>query len=379
MSTLTQRQRTVFAALLVALPLTAHALPPSQEGMITGYDPATQDALRDELAACPECAVEPLDDGSPNVVVPPDAHPAASGSTAAGPSSSVPSAATTCTSTTPTITREANFFRRLGNSWFGVYYSAASRASVAPSTSRTGEVGRAFHGDSLNAAGATVFGTNLDVVRGESVADISTVGGRLARSRLYVRNRIGPMMLVDEKTSTASGGVYLPRIGTAATYWEGDYSFTLGPIPVTVRGAVQGSANYQTFARMSASESFVQGSPAAGLYAFASLSANAGVVALGVDGQLILAEASLPTSAGMLATSTGYTHRLQSSVAATFLRGRIDAWVRVGFWLFKKTWRRNLARWDGYGMNAPLYTATGTLPVCSRFGAVIDGDLGFSP
>jgi hypothetical protein len=379
MNQLTKRHRRLLATLLVALPLTAHALPIGQEALVGSYDAETQAALRDELATCPGCAVEALDDGSPNVVVPPDAHPNATGNTAAGPSSWVPSPAAACTTTTPTLSREATFFRRLGNTWIGVYYQAASRASVAPSTSRTGAVGRLHHGDSLNAAGATVFGANLDVVRGESVAEVNTVSGRLARSRLYARTRVGPMMLVGEQTTSASGSVYLPRIGVATTYWEGDYSFTLGPIPVTVRGAVQGSANYQTLSRMTPTEAYVRGAPAVGLYAFASLSANAGVVAMGVDGQLALAEASLPTSAGMALTSAGYTHTLDSAVAATFLRGRIDAWVRVGFWRFKKTWRRNLARWDGYGMNAPLYTATGSLPICDPYGILGGGAVGFAP
>ena len=218
-------------------PSAARALPPQQETALGGYDAETQAALREELATCPTCQVERLPDGSPNVLVPPDAHPQASGSTAPTPTSTTPAAAAACLPRGSSLSRNADYFRRLGNSWFGVYYRAASRSSTAPYLSTD----RAYHGDTENAAGVTVFGHNFDAARAEASADARVGGYRRVGGRLLARNRYAQLVTVGDRSSSTGGLVSLPVISVTHTFWEGSYGFTLGPVPVTIRGSVTGS------------------------------------------------------------------------------------------------------------------------------------------
>lgn len=338
----------------------AEALP--IQDVINGYDAETRAALESELSTCPECTVEQLADGSPNVVVPPDAHPLSSGSTAPSATTTLGASATACVPlrTVPTLQRDADHFHRIGNTWFGAYYRAGSHSATAPT--RLGD--QSFHADVVSAVGATVFGFNLDVARGDASADARTNGYRSTAGHFYARNRYGAMINVGNASTSVTGNATIVPAQVNATFWSGDYGFTLGPIPVTVHGELTGAAGYVVSSTTNASTASVTGTPTAGLYAYGSISANGGIVAIGVDGRVIIAEGALPTRASMAKTGTGYSYNLGSDVRFTLLSGSIDAWVRVGFWRFKKTWRRNLARWTGTVANAALYTDVGQVPYC---------------
>jgi hypothetical protein len=354
-------------------PSAVRALPLDQQTLLDNYDAETQAALNAELAACTGCQLQQLSDGSPNVIVPPDAHPQATGSTAPSPTATTPAAATSCATSSATVSRNADYYRALGNAWFGVYYRTASRSSTAPYLTTD----RQYHGDTENAAGVTVFGYNLDVARAESSADARVSGYRRVAGRLLARNRYAQMITIGDRSTTTGGLVSLPAIGTTQTFWQGSYGFTLGPVPVTISGSVTGSAGHLVAASTSASTAYVVGTPSAGLYARGSISASIGVAAIGVDGQITLVEGRLPNTAAMSLYGTNYTHDLQSDIELTLLRGSIDAWVRVGFWRFKKTWRRNLVRMPGYSYTQTLYSAHGSTPICSRltFGDTLGGGL----
>lgn len=361
MSRTKRRDLGALLALCVAVsPGVASALP--QRDIIAGWDAETQAAINDELSTCPECSVEALDDGSPNIVVPPDAHPDATGSLAPTNTAVTPAATTTCVAprTYPSVARSADYFSRVGNTWFGAYYRAASRSNTAPT--RSGDV--LYHADVESAVGATVFGFNLDAARGEASADAYTAGSRSVRGRFYARNRYGAMMLVGDASSSSAGNVTVVPAGVNASLWSGTYGFTLGPIPVTVHGELTAAAGYVVNGYTAATQASVTGRPTAGLYALGSITASVGIAALGVDGRITIAEGALPTRASMSRTTAGITHNLGSDVQITLLSGRIDAWVRVGFWYFKKTWRRNLVNYPGIRAQAALYNVTGTLPFC---------------
>lgn len=350
----------VLGACLV--PSLAHALPLEQETLLGEWDAETQAALRSELATCYGCGLEALGDGSPNVVVPPDAHPSASVGAAPTPSTSTPSSTSTCAASTASLARSAEHLRRVGNSWFGAYYRASSASDTAYDATRAEQ---RFHAGVSNAVGVTAFGVNFDAARTEASADARSTGYRRLSGRLYARNRWGQMVQLDAASTSVNGLSSLTQIRSTAEFWRGDYSFTLGPVPLTVSGSLTGEAAYLVAGNTTSTAAYVAGTPTAGLYARASISASIGVAALGVDGQLTVAQGSLNTAAGMAKTSTAFRYDLTSDVQLNLLRGSIDAWVRVGFWRFKKTWRRNLVRWGGFNYSQALYNGNGQVPFCS--------------
>ncbi len=329
--------------------------------LLNSYDPALRDALSAELSTCSGCALQQLSDGTPDIVYPTDSHPQASTATAPVSSISTPAASVACTASASTVARAADAYRALGNSWFGVYYRAASRSSTTPSATS-----RAWHADVENAVGGSIFGHSLDAVRTEAAADANNVGYRRLGAKLYARNRYGMMVLVSEKSASGEGMVSTPPITTSTQFWSGDYPFTLGIVPVTVHGELTGSASYLAAGVTRATQAYVTGTPTAGLYARGSISADIVVLAAGVDGQLTVAQGSLPTTAAMQATSTGYAYTYDSGLQMTLLRGSISAWVRLGVWRFSKTWRRTLVSWPGWTYDVSLYHAAATVPSCSQ-------------
>ncbi|RKH63262.1 hypothetical protein D7V93_09015 [Corallococcus llansteffanensis] len=165
-----------------------------------------------------------------------------------------------------------------------------------------------------------------------------------------------------------------------------DIRYTIFFIPVKVKAGAYGKAGVTVNAALKPTAAKLSAIATGNIYGEATAAADVWVVSAGVKGTLTLVEASLPTSAQLALTTCGdLAWDLKSGFTLKTLSGKLEAFVKVKLFIFKKTVSLTIAKWSGslQGSNSTwtLFNAGGGAAfasLCSA-GSPVGGAASLSP
>ncbi|WP_141593350.1 MULTISPECIES: hypothetical protein [unclassified Myxococcus] len=306
--------------------------------------------INDELARTGgELGTDPVD-GSPNITINqgiiPEAH-----------IENVQPAVVVATEVTPpsngTTPFSRSYYRKndFGNSLFGAGYIIDAAMTASPATGVAEKKVEAYADGKVF---AVAFGAEREIVRGRAELTGQQGGNNSGTARLYAMGQ-----------QIWSGNLYtsfeITPINWSRTFFSVSKRFMVGPVPVSVAASVGGGVKLTVSGQVG--PTIARLTTAAGGWANATASAGVDIIVagVGVEGNLVLVNVSLPAFAELFWPFYSLDYTLRSNLNLTALSGNIKLWVRVGFWFLKKTWRVTIASWSGTTQNWPLFTQNGSL------------------
>ncbi|HEX2568292.1 MAG TPA: hypothetical protein VH877_01955 [Polyangia bacterium] len=257
---------------------------------------------------------------------------------------------TSLTTTSPycssQIARNYHYENGFGNSNFGAGYVVDASVNNTPGT-----LGPTFDARGEGRVYGRLFGQQRDAVRVTVSANSPAGGAASASANVYV---LGSQVFARSFTATYSTGAsYGPR-----RFFSASFTFTVGPVPVTVSASADGSVGFTATGDLSASTLVVNVTPTGSLSAVASAYVNAIVVSFGVDGSLTLITGSLPSNLTISpCAATRWSIAVNRDIYT--LSGQIDLWVKVKLLFISKKWTVTIARWSGTHSVGTIYSASG--------------------
>lgn len=244
------------------------------------------------------------------------------------------------------LNRNYHYENGFGNSNFGAGYVVDASVNNTPGT-----LGPTFDARGEGRVYGRIFGTNRDAVQVSAYANSPAGGAASASANVYI---LGSQVFARSFTATYSTGAsFGPR-----RFFSANFTFTVGPVPITVSASADGSVGFTGTGNLSASTLVVNVTPTGSLTAVASASVNVIIVSFGVSGSLTLVNAALPSN---LTISPCAATRWSLSVNRDIytLSGQIDLWVKVKLLFINKKWTVTIARWSGTHSVGTIYSASG--------------------
>lgn len=246
-----------------------------------------------------------------------------------------------------------SYGKTYGGQLFGAGFLTRAYVEASPGSEGDGE--QEASGDRIAAgaflnAGATAFGTTLEVVdiRAEAEAVYGDVAS--AETRVFIAG------LVDHHES---GQVELdPEFDASGPLFSVSAPFSIGPVTITVTAGVQGEIGLHgkvgPAVEVAGTGLKVEGEPYARLSAYGEVGAYLvpGLVGAGVEGELTLVRAEVPTTGKLLFDNTTADVRwsLDSDLELGSIDGSLNVWAK-----FLARFEVELAKWEGVQTTIPLF------------------------
>ena len=206
-------------------------------------------------------------------------------------------------------------------------------------------------------ADASIFGNDQNLVKVLGNATAAVVGHSASENiDVFVMGR--NVFHHGRSTGTAAGaGVHLAmNKDFSVTFFDGSKRFWLGPIPVRVRASAAGSAGFAFESTIGILAVDAHVTPTAKAFATASCSADIVVAEAGVDGNVTLVDATVPTSGQLTLTTSGIDYQASSDLTLNYLAGRLNIFAKA---FIGHRYEKKIADWSGSTRSFPLTHETG--------------------
>lgn len=237
---------------------------------------------------------------------------------------------------------------KLGDDNFGAGYTATATVSGK----RDG-----LSVDGSLTATASIFGNDQNLVKVVGDANAAVVG-RSANENIDVFVMGRNVFHHGRSTGTSDGtGVQLAlNKDFSVTFFDGSKRFWVGPIPVHVKATAAGSAGFAFTSNIGVLAVDAQIKPTAKAFATASCSADIGVAEAGVDGNVTLVDAAVPSSGQLTLTTSGIDYQASSDLNLTYLAGRLNIFAKA---FIGRKYEQKIADWSGSARTFALAHETG--------------------
>jgi hypothetical protein len=237
---------------------------------------------------------------------------------------------------------------KIGDDNFGAGYTATATVNGKRD-------GLAVDG-SLTADGS-IFGNDQNLVKVLGNASAAVVG-RSASENIDVFVMGKNVFHHGRSTGTSDGsGVHLAlNKDFSVSFFDASKRFWLGPIPVRVHAAANGSAGFAFESTIGILQVDARLTPTAKAFATASCSADIAVAEAGVEGNVTLVDAGVPTTGQLTLTTDGINYQANSDLTLTYLAGRLNIFAKA---FIGRKYEKKIADWSGSAKNYPLVHETG--------------------
>lgn len=246
---------------------------------------------------------------------------------------------------------------KFGNSIFGAGYSINA---VITAETATQSAEKKVQAVAEGKVFGTAFSTEKELVRGRANVSGQQGGDNSGTAALY--------LLGQEIWSSSLYATYSPPpIDWSRTFFNASKRFMVGPVPVTVKASLAGGVKLTVFGQIGPTVAKLSATPGGWANATASASVDVIVLACGIEGSVMLVNASLPSQGELFWPVCTLDWKLKSDLNLNTLSGTLKAFAKVRILFFKKTWRVTIASWPGITRNWSLLNVTGSQPlgICS--------------
>ncbi|MBJ6761641.1 hypothetical protein JGU66_12770 [Myxococcaceae bacterium JPH2] len=246
-----------------------------------------------------------------------------------------------------------SYFRNegFGNSLFGAGYVIDASMTATPSTGVGEKRVEAYAEGKVT---ATAFSFQKEIVRGRAEISGQQGGNNSGTAKVYAMGQ-----------QIWSGNLFysfeITPINWSRTFFSASKTFMVGPVPVRVAASVSGGVKLTVTGQIGPTVARLTATPGG----WANVTASAGVdiiiAGFGVEGSLTLININLPAFAELFWPFYSLDWTLKATLNLNALSGTLKLYVRIGFWIFKKTWWLTIASWGGINQSWNLYTNNGSL------------------
>gem|GEM_PF-4589900 len=199
--------------------------------------------------------------------------------------------------------------------------------------------------------------TEREVVRARASGSAQQNAFATAKVNVYV---MGSQVYSKDLTS----GTLVDEPLFNRTFFSASKTFTILFIPVTVTASLNGNAGIKVDGSVNTTVVKLVATPKGSVYASASAAVNVIVASIGVEGNLTLINASLPTTGQLVSTSCSTLDwNLKSDFNINTLSGNLKAFVKIKLLFIKKKASLTIAQWSGSTKNWNLVNTTSTVPL----------------
>jgi hypothetical protein len=246
---------------------------------------------------------------------------------------------------------------KFGNSIFGAGYSLNA---VVTAETATQSAEKKVQAVAEGKVFGTAFSTEQELVRGRANVTGQQGGANSGTAALY--------LLGQEIWSSSLYATYSPPpINWSRTFFNASKTFMIGPVPVTVKASLAGGVKLTVFGQIGPTVAKLSATPGGWSNVTASASVDVIILAIGVEGSLVLINATLPSSGELFWPVCTLDWTLKSNLDLNTLSGTLKAFAKVRILFFKKTWWVTIASWPGITRNWSLLNLTDSQPlgICS--------------
>ncbi|RYZ43798.1 MAG: hypothetical protein EOO71_02240, partial [Myxococcaceae bacterium] len=188
-----------------------------------------------------------------------------------------------------------------------------------------------------------VFFMKRELMKVRAVAASQQSGPVTATVTLYINGQETLRETVGRTTEPTNPGQFLETFTLysmkeyAVPFFQAEKTYVVLWIPLKVTAWVGGKAGFDVKATVKATSAKLVATPRVGVYANATASASIWVASIGVEGNLTLVEASLPSSGQVVASSCdALSWDLKTTFDVVTLAGNLKAYVKIKLLFIKK-------------------------------------------
>jgi hypothetical protein len=269
---------------------------------------------------------------------------------ATNPNAPAPTTSQPTTDTSTVFNKSYTRTEKFGNNIFGAGYyvnayitATAATGSTAKKVEALGE-GRVF---------ATSFNTEKEIVRGRAYISGQQGGSNSGTATVYA---MGQQIF----TTNLYANFAPAPINWSRTFFTVSKTFMIGPVPLKVKASLSGGVKLTVTGQVGPTVAKLDAAPGGWASVTGSASVNIIIASFGVSSTLTLVNATLPSTGELFWNYCTLDWKLKSDLNLTTLSGIVEAYVKVKFLFFKKTWKVKIANWSGSVKNISLSNIYGS-------------------
>ncbi|WP_224240219.1 hypothetical protein [Hyalangium gracile] len=240
---------------------------------------------------------------------------------------------------------------KFGNSLFGAGYNINTSVTATPANTTQARKQEALAEGRIY---GTAFSFERELVRGRAYVCGQQSGCNSGTAALYAMG--------SQIWSANLAGSFAPApINWSRTFFSVSKSFMVGPVPLTVKALLTGAVKMGVSGQVNPALAAVTSYAGGVANVVASAAVNVAIAAFGVSGSLSLINATAQAAASLGWNLCSPTWSLKADLNLSALYGSLNAFVRVNFLFFKKTWNVTIASWPGISRYVNLLNSSGTI------------------
>lgn len=217
-------------------------------------------------------------------------------------------------------------------------------------------------GDASVVADASLFGHKFDIARAEIHGTIT--GDDILAARIVVLGK--DMYVYPAKSSSQDDDSDEQEKSYTVTFFENTEIIELFAVPITIKGTIAGEVGIDAGVESAGNTLSFNAVPWVDATATCSAALGGGKgrfrLTAGVEGTLVLFNASLETVASVSPFTNHVNYDFHSNLNVTALNGSVQAFLKARLKpIFKKTFKHTLAHWGGLKSTTPLFKYHGCM------------------
>lgn len=240
---------------------------------------------------------------------------------------------------------------KYGNSTFGAGYNVNTYVTATPANGALAKKEEALAEGRLY---GTAFSYEKELVRGRAYVCGQQGGCNSGTAALYA---LGSQIW----TANLAGSFAPAPINWSRTFFNVSKTFMVGPAPITVKAQLTGGVKMGVSGQVNPALAAITAYAGGWANVVASAAVNIAVASFGVSGSLALINATVQAAASLGWTLLSPSWSLKADLNLNALSGTLQAFVRINFLFFKKTWSVTIASWSGISSYVNLRNASGII------------------
>ncbi|ADO72732.1 hypothetical protein [Stigmatella aurantiaca] len=258
---------------------------------------------------------------------------------------------------TPSYNKSYSRTQSFGNNIFGGGYSIDTAVTATDGTLAEAKKVEAFADGKVF---GTAFNTQKELVRGRVDIKGQASGTNTSKATLYA---VGQQIWSSNLTAT-----FAPTpIDWSRTFFSASKTFMVGPVPITVKASLAGGVKLKVLGEINPTFARLTAEPGGFSNVTASASVNIIIASFGVEGNLTLINAKMPSLGQLSWPLCTVNWELSSKLNLNTLSGTLNLFAKIKFLFFSKKWTVTIARWSGLTYDWTLLGVNGTkdLGICT--------------
>ncbi|HYH99729.1 hypothetical protein [Hyalangium sp.] len=240
---------------------------------------------------------------------------------------------------------------KFGNTMFGAGYNVNTSVTATPANGALAKKEEALAEGRIY---GTAFNYERELVRGRAYVCGQQGGCNSGTAALYAMG--------SQIWSANLAGSFAPApINWSRTFFSVSKTFMVGPVPLTVRALLTGGVRMGVSGQVNPALAAITAYAGGWANVVASAAVNVAVASIGVVGSLSLINATVQAAASLGWTLCSPSWSLKADLSLSALSGSLQAFAKVNFLFFKKTWNVTIASWSGISRYVNLVNRSGVM------------------